>query len=533
MENIFNNNNISINKIENEEPKRSGPSEFALSLRKKKINQIVSKTRILEQKNPSEKEFGKNELKKLCDLSKALYEEKDHLKVNEILDKLYFFFINFKEPIKTNYIDISSIIQNLYTIMILFKDREMIISKSFDVFDQIIRLTPSQYPDKFYRIFYEQYCQILYELIDFYQNNKNIIEKIFNFITILIQKSEKIKEYLMTKTGFYFIQTIFSLDTKYPQPFIKLLASFCSLIRINEINMKEFQTMFLEECDKIISLFYEENHIDPKNVINNSYLFKNLYKCLSFISQSINDEIIDRFFVVKKNDISLYEKIMILSQFDKDLLSLDLIKITGNLFCSNEKEHIQILIDCKSYQYIMNMLLQQFNDNEIISNVAWALSNFINNNIYRKIFIKENYFNGLILILKNNNSFDVINEILNLISSLFDASKEDEMISFFGNEMIKCFVELLLNLKEPNLLIKILNIIQILLLKGDPNLYVNCYYKNSDDKITNIYKYQFDNYGLYDILCNIASNNNHKTVTNIVENIINHFYFNANKIIID
>ena len=531
--NIFSLNKL-INQQEKEELKRIGPSELALSLRKKKINKLVGKNRINKIKNSSEMKFGNNELQKLCDLSKYLYEEKNIDKLNGILDQLYFFLLNFKDPIKTNYIDISNIIQHLYTIMILFKDKESIISKSFDTFEQLIRLTPSNEPNKYCRIFNEQYSQILYELIDIYQNNKKIAEKIFNFLTILIEKSNKLKEYLMTNTGFYFIQTVFSLDTKYPLPFIKLLTSFCTFNQIHDKKMKEFQIMFLEKCDKIISLFYEENHKDPKDVINNSFLFHNLYKCLSYISQSMNHEIIDGFFITKKNDVSLYEKILTLSKFDKENLSNDILKITGNLYCSSEPKHIHILIECQSYQYIMEILLQQFNNNFTISNAAWALSNFVNSEEYRKIFLKENYINDLIIILRKNYSFEVRNELLSVISNLLSSINEVEIYSFVDSDLIPCCIELLIHLKEPNLLIKVLNIIQLLLFKGDPNIYLDCYYKNTDDKITNIYKYQFDCYGLDNILNNIETNTKNETVLKIVNMINEHYYYNdENKIIAD
>ena len=532
------NNIISLNKIANEkekeEFKRSGPSELALSLRKKKINQIIEKNRITKIKNTSQIVFGNNELKKLSDLSKLLYEEKNIDKIIEILDQLYCFLLNFNEPIKTNYIDISNIIQHLYTVMIKFKNVEIIISKSFDAFEQIIRLTPSDEPDKYCRIFNEQYSQILYELIDYYQNNKKIAEKIFNFLTILIQKSDKLKEYLMTNTGFYFIQTVFSLDTKYPLQFIKLLSSFCSLNEINDKNMKEFQIMFLEKCDKIISLFYQENHQEPKNIINNSFLFHHLYKCLSYISQSINNEIIDGFFITKKNDVSLYEKILTLSKFDKDNLSNDLLIITGNLYCSSEPNHIQILIECRSYQYVMDILLQQYNNNnDIIKNAAWVLSNFVNIEEYRKIFIKQNYINKLIILIRKNFNFEVRSELLSVIANLLSSVSEIEIYSFIESDLVGCCIELLINLKEPNLLQRVLNIIQLLLYKGDPNIYLDCYYKDSDDKITNIYKYQFDYYGLETILNNIASNSKNKNVYEIAQMIIEHYYYDENKIITD
>ena len=57
-------------------------------------------------------------------------------------------------------------------------------------------MKPSE-EDKYILIFNANFSQILYELIDFYQNNKKIVEKIFNFLTNLVLSSNKIKEYLM------------------------------------------------------------------------------------------------------------------------------------------------------------------------------------------------------------------------------------------------------------------------------------------------------------------------------------------------
>ena len=257
-------NNIDINKIllkkVDEESKKIEPSELAISLRKKKINKIISKNRILNIKKDIEEEFGNKELEKLCDLSKLLYEEKNISKIIDILDQLYFFFLNFNIPIETNYIDISTIIQHLYTKIIKYKDNEKIVSKIFDVFDQIIRLTPYEEEEKFCRIFNSQYFQIIYELINYHQNNIKIIEKIFHFLITLNNNSDKIKELLMKNPGLYLIQTIFSLDSKYPTLFIKLITSFCSYKQLDDEIMKDFEIIFIEKCDKIISLFYQENH---------------------------------------------------------------------------------------------------------------------------------------------------------------------------------------------------------------------------------------------------------------------------------
>ena len=521
-----------LNEKEKEELKRKGPSELAISLRKKKINQIIGKDRIPKEINQSEKEIKNYELDKLYNLSKILYEEENFQKINDILDQLYFFLINIKTPIETSHIDISALIQHLYTKIILNKDKESLISKSFDIFDQIIRLTPSK-EDKYIRIFNQNYSQILYELIDFYQNNNKIMEKIFTFLTNLVLKSNGIKEYLMINPGLYLIQALFSLDTKYPLLFIKLITAFCSYEHLNDRTMKNFEILFIEKCDKIISLFYEENHNEPKDVINNSFIFQNIYKCLSYISQSVNNEILDIFLIGKRNDISLYEKILVFVKFDLEHLSYDLLKITGNLYCCSDLKYIRVLIECKSYQWVMDTLLQRLNNSKILNNAAWALSNFVNNEIYRKIFINRNYLNDLIVVLKTNSCFEVRNEVLQVILNLFDAVTDNEIISFIGSNIVGCCCELLINLKEPNLLRKVLLIVYDLLFKGDPNIYLDCYYKNSDDKITNIYKYLFDEKGLDNILSNISNNNKHETVSEIAKSIFEHYYKDANNIIED
>jgi hypothetical protein len=70
----------------------------------------------------------------------------------------------------------------------------------------------------------------------------------------------------------------------------------------------------------------------------------------------------------------------------------------------------------------------------------------------------------------------------------------------------------------------LLKIIQLLLIKGDPNTYIDCYCKKSEDKILNPFKYQFDTYGLYDILSNIQMNCKHENVIESIKNIFVHFY---------
>ena len=81
-----------------------------------------------------------------------------------------------------------------------------------------------------------------------------------------------------------------------------------------------------------------------------------------------------------------------------------------------------------------------------------------------------------------------------------------------------------MTIKEPHLLEKILNIIELILYKGDPMSYVNDFYKDSDDKILNPFKYQFDSYGLYDILLNIYANTKSIMVLASIKRIMKNFY---------
>jgi uncharacterized protein YaaN involved in tellurite resistance len=105
--------NESIKDKEKEDLETSGPSELALSLRKNKINKIIGKIRHSNEEKIMR--FGKEEIKKLCDLSNILYEEKDEDKIVNILDKIYFFLIRFNQTIKSNYIELSKIVPHLYT----------------------------------------------------------------------------------------------------------------------------------------------------------------------------------------------------------------------------------------------------------------------------------------------------------------------------------------------------------------------------------------------------------------------------------
>ena len=522
--------NESIKDKEKEDLETSGPSELALSLRKNKINKIIGKIRHSNEEKIMR--FGKEEIKKLCDLSNILYEEKDEDKIINILDQTYFFLIRFNQTIKSNYIELSKIIPHLYTKLSLLKEKENIILKIFDILDNIIRLTePNEIMNKYCKIFNEQYCQTLSIIIEIYQNKRKLTEKIFIFLCNLTQKSDAIKNFLMIEPGFFFLKIILGLESKYPILSMNLMSSFCTYnYEMNE-KMKDFQILFIEKCNTIITIFYNENHIDPKNVINNSSMFINLYKCLSYISLSYDKEVLDLFFIPDRNNVTLFEKMLTFENLDKDHLCNQVLKIIGNLFNSNENTHIQNLIEYNSYQYVMDILLEKFNKDNIIKNAAWAMSNFVNNEHYRKIFIQNKYINDLIGIIRTNNNYIVMKDILYVISNFLDAAYEYEIISLVDSDITSCCSEILTNNCEPTILIMTLKIVNLLLLKGDPNVYYECYYKNSDDKVINPFKYQLECYGIYDILenlINIKDNDVYEKAQKIIED-----YFDINNKILN
>jgi hypothetical protein len=218
---------------------------------------------------------------------------------------------------------------------------------------------------------------------------------------------------------------------------------------------------------------------------------------------------LDIFLISKNNnDKTLYEKILIFEKLDSDNLCPETLKITGNLYCSSEKRHIQSLIKCNSYEYVMNMLSERFNNNIIIRNAAWALSNFVGIEEYRKIFIKNNYIKDLIIVLKRNNNYEVRVEILNVICNLIIAISKEDILTFANSDIVLCCTELLIHIKEPHILELTLNIIEFLLFKSSPDILSYNGFNNISDKLSNPFKYQFENHNLPEILNNFA--NTHK-----------------------
>ena len=469
-------------------------SKLSLSLRKKKMNQILYKK---ETSSVKESDFDKNKeesenFSELCNLSKILIEEKEVKKIINLLDKIYFFLINIKIPLKMNFVELSNIIPNLYQIIMDFQNNEFVISKIFDIFEKILNFFPvSDMNDKYRRMLNEQYYQI------------------------------------MIKPGYFFTLALMSLDLNDPFFYIQLLSSFSENISRGK-NIKDFEILFIQKCSNILSIFYKEKFNDSKFIINNIKLFQNLYNCFVFASVSEFDEVFKYFFTEnKENDINLYEKIIFFEKFDSEYLCELTLKIIGNIYCSANLTQIQNLIENNVDKFVMDKLLEEFNDINVTKMASWVMSNFVNNELNIKIFIEKKYIDDIIISIRKTNFYEVKLELLYIVSNLFYSIKETDILSFIDSDIVPCCIELLLNSKDLTLLIKSLQIMVLLISKGDPCDEVD-YYKMIDDKIINPFKYQFDSYGLYDILSSIRESYKNSSIYNFINEILEHLYDKKN-----
>ena len=505
-------------------------SKLSLSLRKKKMNQILYKK---ETSSVKESDFDKNKeesenFSELCNLSKILIEEKEVKKIINLLDKIYFFLINIKIPLKMNFVELSNIIPNLYQIIMDFQNNEFVISKIFDIFEKILNFFPvSDMNDKYRRMLNEQYYQIIYIIIEIHKNNKNILKKIFEFISQIIKKSNFVQKSLMIKPGYFFTLALMSLDLNDPFFYIQLLSSFSENISRGK-NIKDFEILLIQKCSNILSIFYKEKFNDSKFIINNIKLFQNLYNCFVFASVSEFDEVFKYFFTEnKENDINLYEKIIFFEKFDSEYLCELTLKIIGNIYCSANLTQIQNLIENNVDKFVMDKLLEEFNDINVTKMASWVMSNFVNNELNIKIFIEKKYIDDIIISIRKTNFYEVKLELLYIVSNLFYSIKETDILSFIDSDIVPCCIELLLNSKDLTLLIKSLQIMVLLISKGDPCDEVD-YYKMRDDKIINPFKYQFDSYGLYDILSSIRESYKNSSIYNFINEILEHLYDKKN-----
>lgn len=482
--------------------KRNMHYERSLTLRKNKIKEIINNKRIKNEE--IEIVFENKDLAQLDLLSKLINEENNEERLNEIFDKICFFLLKFNNQISFKYIEITKIIPYIYIKFGDFLNKENLVSKIFDVFQLLIRLTKNEVEDNYYKFYDTKNPKLFTRLIDIYIGNQTIISKFLNFLSLVIEKSENLKEYFATDKGFFMTQYLFSLENKCPEELLKLLGAFVPMI-LNDLSMKNFELLYIKKCELIISKIYTQYPNEPGFILNNLLSFQNLYKCLALLSSSEIQEIIDIFLIKKigMDNLSLYNKILYYASIDYNLCK-SAIEITGNLFCQTEQEYIKRLIEDDSLSFIMdNLLEKKITNNEIKESAAWALSNFVLLSEYRKVFIERKIITHLIDIITKNKNIELTREILLIFNNLFNSLNGNEIVNFSSSNIETCCVSILLNFKEANILILDLKLIDLLLKKTISNN--DLIIDTSINGIYFLYKNNFDKQGLFEVLCNMVS----------------------------
>ena len=126
--------NLNYNTNKNNQNKFQDLSELSISLRKKKIKQILNESRLPNDTNLSKTEEENQNVSKLCTYSRNLLDEKIKENIINILDKIYFFLINIKIPLRPNFIKLSGILSNLYQKLSLFERDELFLNKIFKIY---------------------------------------------------------------------------------------------------------------------------------------------------------------------------------------------------------------------------------------------------------------------------------------------------------------------------------------------------------------------------------------------------------------
>ena len=135
-----------------------------------------------------------------------------------------------------------------------------------------------------------------------------------------------------------------------------------------------------------------------------------------------------------------------------------------------------------SLQYITQVLKSECNnikqDVNLTKDCLWALSNILlHQSLYQSI-LKENTLELVLNLLLDNNKYDIINEGLNCLHSLFSSYDLNVLSLFCQFEIISAVNHILISVTEPFLIKKALKVVVEVInkIKGRENYVGNEYY---------------------------------------------------------
>ena len=436
--------------------------ETKLSLRKKKVNDIIFQKRMLESNNSINNKNDKLEFKLLYDPTKVQFISDDSkTKYN----------LNFKEmenkqilSLATNYLKSENIDDIKYGIILtqIFIKRKI----KEDLVDSINLL-----------FIYE-----LFHLIDKVKSDKEIIFNILNIIVSysFINEDKNLATVLLSPNSYKIWENCFKLEDF--EIFYAMICIFnniiqnnligsCNLIRSNFLNSEIFNfymneginaqknnedksdinyhiikdgislfcNLLIISSDNLDNVTKEEIKQSKQKIINillvyyDSKIYENHYKCIYSMAITLEQDF-TLFSQIEKNHF--IENVLLNKKFfdDKDLLFY-LNKIFGNYLAYKTKIDKRILLEIMNFEANYLKICQ---DSYKRKDIFWALSNILvsDTEIYEKIF----EINGLLLnifeCLKNSYSFLELKEILYFFGVLLSFVNNKYFIEIEKNQLL-------------------------------------------------------------------------------------------------
>lgn len=446
---------------------------YLLSLRKDKLNKkiIEKRTKYINNNNKqiinifdSNDSFNKKVKSKFYEfLSNKINKEEKYINtLNELFDII-------KKYIQTNNINSISepiiesiILEKIYNDLTLnkFINNNEILNLLLIIFSCIIFIyNHFQNTEEFKKIFIsnDKYIHLYMSLLDI--KDEEVIYNLYKFIGLLCKKSYDITEKLYNEKVLEKIvdNNIYDEDTEIIKIKIWCISEFCLGKKYDEnINISlKIQKLYFFVFDNYLNI---TNNIDNELLDNWLILIKNLSFCINkkFMHNLINSKLFQ--FILKSN-------------LPKD----NILTIIGNMsYISNN--NILLEIYRLTIDYLINIILDNKNKNEIISLCLWCINNCMGNvnvsinaffeknllDIYKNIIIKSEKFDEnifyeicigykyLINYLDLNKAYIIIKEynIMSLIIKGFKKLEKIELIEKIGEIIVQIIFLLFINFNE-------------------------------------------------------------------------------------
>lgn len=373
---------------------------FLLSLRKKRINTKLNESRfkylIKNNENQEENKFDNNiqeqekknpliinikfKFKELLS-DKINTEEKYILNLQELFDSISFFVKNYKMKTISEPLIESIVIEKIYNDLMIKKyiNNKELLNKVLVIYSCIVFIY-NHFPhtNAFKKKFISniKYINLYISLLDS-QDDEEVIYNIYKFMGLLCHKSSEI----MTKLYNEKILDKIIENKKFDNNIdIIQIKTWC--ISLFDLNIKYNENISLSLKIQKYYIFVFYNFLNKYNC--NIELLENFLKVIINLSYCIDDEYINIFLNSKLLDYLLN------SQIDENVLEENILIIIGNMSCISNNEILsKLYID--SFPFLIEILKGNKHNNNIYNLSLWCINNFTYNEILcLDIFFQKN-----------------------------------------------------------------------------------------------------------------------------------------------